>query len=153
MAKKNESVLGLVPLSQPSNFGSHSGLVPHKSVRTMTQDDQRVLDELYKEALVMDGIRTKSLFAMDQIAEIEKHGIATFKETVGYILAIKDEACSKEQQAYIDEFCVRGIHALARHMLGVMEVGATNIGIEVHRSLYPIPEPTKPVSLLERLFG
>lgn len=154
MAKrKNESVLGLPPLPATTNSSSNGTLAPARPRGALTHDEQRVVEELGKQEVVIRGVRAKAALATDAIADVELHGVTKFDEAVGYIVELKEEQRSKEHQAYTDEFCERGIHLLAKHTLGVMEVAATNIGIEVHRTLYPPPEEERPRGFWERLLG
>ena len=147
MAKKQESVLGLAPLDR-----GNGQIVSISSARPSTRDEQWILDEHHKQTFVMEGIRAKTVHAMQLFADIHKEGVSTFDEATGYILDIKDAQRAKEHQAYVDEFCTREIQMLGRHLLATVEVGATNIGSEVYRSLYP-PIPMEKTGLLKRLFG
>jgi len=148
MKKKQESVLGLAPVDQ----GENGQIVPLSSARPSNQDEQWTLDEYHKQTFVMQGVRAKTVHAMQLIADIHKEGVSTFDEATGYILTIKDNQRTKEHQAYVDEFCTREIQMLGRHMLASVEVGATNIGSEVYRSLYP-PVREEERSLWKRIFG
>lgn len=148
MAKKQESVLGLAPIDQ----GENTSIVSIGSVRPSNQDEQWILDEHHKQTFVMVGVRAKTVHAMQLIADIHKEGVSTFEEATGYILAVKDSQRTKEHQAYVDEFCTREIKMLGRHLLASVEVGATNIGSEVYRSLYP-PVPVGERGFWKRLFG
>ena len=148
MKKKQESVLGLAPIDQ----GENGQIVSLNSTRPSNQDEQWTLDEYNKQTFVMQGVRAKTVHAMQLIAAIHKEGASTFDEAAGYILTIKDNQRTKEHQAYMDEFCTREIQMLGRHLLASVEVGATNIGSEVHRSLYP-PARAEERGLWKRIFG
>jgi hypothetical protein len=152
MVKKEESVLGLVPLAQGQSFGENGQMAVFGSTRPSNPDEKWVLDEYHKQTCVMEGFEIKAVKAMQLIGEIHKEGVTTFDEASAHILTIKDEQRGKEHQAYIDEFCTRSLQMMGRHLLATMEVGATNIGIEVHRSLYP-PPPPEPRGFFKRLFS
>jgi len=152
MTKKEESILGLAPLNQASNFGDNGHMLALESMRPANRDEQWILDEHHKQTFIMEGSKAKTVYAMKLISEIHKEGVTTFDEATSYILTIMDEQRTKEHQAYVDEFCTRGIQMMGRHLLATMEVGATNIGLEVHRSLYP-PAPQEPPGILKRIFG
>jgi len=151
MSKKKESPLELAPLDQAPSSGFSKDIAIFTD--NLPEDEQRILDECGKEVLVMDGNRAKTIFAIDQIAEIHKHSVVTFEDTTAFILAIKDEQLDGEQKVYMDEFCIRSVQVLGRHIFSIMEVGAANIGKEVHRSLYPPIEQQKPKGFLQKLFG
>ena len=148
MTKKQESVLGLAPIDQWEN----TSIVSMGSVRPSNHDEQWILDEYHKQTFVMQGVRAKTEHAMQLIADIYKEGVSTFDEATGYILEVKDGQRTKEHQAYVDEFCTRELQMLGRHLLASVEVGATNIGVEVHRSLYPPVVREKP-GFWKRVFG
>ena len=150
MAKKPESMLGLAPLSHESNYESHGYIVPVDSRRPANQEERWIVEEYQKQALIMEGVEAKAVRAMKLIAEIHKEGVSVFDDATANILSIKDEQRVKEQQAYIDEFSTRAIQLMGRHFLATAEVAATNIGVEVHRTLYP---PSTTPSVLKRLFG
>ncbi|MBC8552172.1 MAG: hypothetical protein H8D23_21285 [Candidatus Brocadiales bacterium] len=156
MAKKNESVLGLPPVAQSQAFGSSRSVVSYGNLNASTPDERRIIAEYRKETMVIEGVKEKAIFALNQIAMIHQHGVTTFDDSAAFITDLKQIQRSKEHQAYTDEFCERSIQMHARHTFGVMEVAATNIGVEVHRSLYPVsepPVPEKPKTLLQRLLG
>ena len=152
MAKKEESLFALAPLSQSPSFGDDRSIVPLDSTRSSHRDEQWIVDEQHKQTLIMQGFEIKTVQAMKLMAEIQKEGIVTFDEATAFIFLIKDEQRNKEHQAYIEEFCARSLQMMGRHILAITEVGATNIGMEVHRSLYP-PGPIEPRGFFKRLFG
>jgi hypothetical protein len=155
MARK-EGLLGLVPFEANPNSSSNGSLQLFAPDRTLTRDEQRTVDELHKQQLVIQATNTKTTFAMDQIADIHEHATAQFDSTTGYILRIKDQQRGAEHQLYVDEFTKHQIPSLARQLMAAVEVAANAIGMEVHRPLYlppEPPEPPKPRSLREILFG
>jgi hypothetical protein len=152
MAKKDESLFGFAPLAQTPSFGDNGHMVALGSVHASNRNEQWILDEHRKQTLVMEGVEVKAMHAMRLMAEIHKEGATTFDEAAGCILAIKDDQRGKEHQAYVDEFFTRGIQMMGRHLLATMEVAATNIGVEVHRSLYP-SATLETSNIWRRLFG
>lgn len=148
MSRKDENVLGLAPLSPVPSLSTD--LVPFNPSRALTRDERRITEEWRKQTLVIEGTTAKTILGQTEIAELHKHGACVFDDSVSYIVGIKEEARGKEHQVYVDEFTTRQIQSLARHLLGAIEVGATNIGFEINRSLYPPPEKR---GFFERLFG
>jgi hypothetical protein len=151
MPKKQESMLGLAPLSHGSNFGDRGYIVAVDAMQPSNREERWIVDEYHKQALIMQGVAAKEVLAMRLIAEIHKEGVETFDEAAGYILRLKAEQRTKEHQAYIDEFSTRAIQLMGRHFLATEEVAATNIGVVVHSTPYP-PPPETP-SVWKRLFG
>jgi hypothetical protein len=152
MSKKPGSMLGLAPLSRGSNFGDRGDIVTVDSIHPSNRNERWIIDEYHKQSLVMVGTQAKAMRAMKLIAEIHEQGVATFDEAAGRILNLKDNQRTKEHQAYMDEFSTRSIQLMGRHFLATEEVAATNIGVQVHSSLYPSLPPEIP-SVWKRLFG
>ncbi len=148
MAKKKEKdVLGLSIVAAAPKPGTE--LVPFGG-RKLTREERRITDELHKQVLVLEGTAQKTAFSQAKITEIHMHGAVMFEETVAFIASVKEESRGTDYQTYVDQFSRRQIESLARHLLGVTEVGAMAISYEVNRSLYPPPEQR---GFLQRLFG
>lgn len=146
---KEESVLGLIALETPPRLSSE--LVPFgQPSRALTKDEKRVTETFDKQVLIIEATEAKTVFGQNGIGEIHQNGGYVFHDTVSYLFELKDEAHGKEYQPYIDEFAKLQARTLAKHILGTIEVGATNIGAMIHQSLDLPPE--KP-SLWKRLFG
>jgi hypothetical protein len=151
MSKKQESMLGLAPLGKGSSFGDSTPIVSLATKRPSNRDELWIQQEYQKQSFIMKGVAVKTVHAMKLIAELHKEGAVIFDETSGYIVTMQNKQRSKEHQAYVDEFSRRIIQLSGRHLLASVEVGATNIAVEVDRSLYP-PVPPPP-SFLQRIFG
>ena len=93
--------------------------------------------------LVIEGYSAKAAYGMTQIAEIHRHGVTIFDDTARFIIDVKERQRSKDHKDYTDEFCTRSMQMFGRHILGVMEVGATNIASEVHKTMYTPHEAPK----------
>ena len=153
MAHKEESLFGLAPVATQHHSSTSTQLSPYEPDRTPTRQEQKVVDALRLERLVIEAQTAKTTFGMSQIAKLHEHGSATFDAAVAEVFAIKEQSRSKEHQAYIDEFSTRQLSMFGREMLGAMDVGATGIAFEIHRSLYPEQEQPEPRSVWKRLFG
>lgn len=152
MAKNSQhkdSVLDLPDEAGSSNWGNSLTLYNARNEMT-TRDERKIGEEYRKQALVIDRQAAKTIFGMTKIGEINRHAAQTFDDTVGFIVTAKAEARGKEHQAYVDEFANRQIQMFARHMFGTLEVGATNIGVEINRSLYMTASPR---GFFGRVFG
>jgi len=153
VAKKGESVLGLVPISSAGSGNGQLSLAPIGANRAITKDEARAIDEFHKEMLVIDAQAAKTAFGMTKIGQLHQHGADIFDKTTEYILGIKDRPRGREHQLYVEEFSHHQIQLLAKHTMGAIEVGSGAIAVEIARSLYPIPEPPEPRSLWKKLFG
>jgi len=150
--KKDDNVLALTPLASNSSAATNTGLVPRNSFRALTRDEERLIEEDRKQQLAIEIRAAKGRLGMSKIAEVHKHAELTFDEAAGFIVEIKDRpGRSPQLQAYVEQFSERQIQLLAQHLLGVVDVSATGIGMEVHRDPYPPPE--RRAGFLERLFG
>ena len=76
MAKKEESLLGLAPISSPSG----TELVPFGGDRALTRDEQRITDEWHKQTLAIEATAAKTILGQSEIAEIHKHGAMVLLE-------------------------------------------------------------------------
>lgn len=152
---KESDVFGLSNASTAYGLSIFDQAFPATPARSLSKDEQRVCDEWNKQMLVIDSQTDKTTFGTTKIGEIHRHGTLTFHESVAYVLDLKSEAANKEHQNYMDEFTKRQLQMLGRHVLGAIEVGSSHIGAEIHRPLYPEPEPEtpEPRSLWQRLFG
>jgi hypothetical protein len=153
MTKKEGSLLGL---PAPDSFGSSfstGNIVPLRAGHQLSKDEQRVMAEWHKTQLVIEATAARAVFGISKVTEIHQHGSLTFEEATAAILAIKDKAHGKEHEAFMEEFTSRQIPLMARHLFGAIDVSVTNIGLELHRSLYPEPEKPEPLSVWKRLFG
>lgn len=143
------SVLDLPSESGSSNLGS--SLIPYNARNQAgTRDERKIGEEYRKQVLVIEVQAAKTIFGLTKIAEINQHAAQTFDDTVGFIVTTKAEARGKEHQAYVDEFANRQIQMFARHVFGTIEVGATNIGLEINRTNYVSASPR---GFWERVFG
>lgn len=150
---KKEALLGRAPLEGVPNPPPNGSLQLFAPERALTKDEQRTIDEFRKQRLVIEATEIKTDFGMTKIGEMHEHATVEFDDNVGYILEIKASQRGKEHQAYMDEFVKHQIQHMARNLAAAVEVGATGIGMEIHRSLYLLPEPPEPRSLCKMLFG
>jgi hypothetical protein len=149
--KKENNVLALPPLK--SDFGStaDTSLVPWSDRKPINRQEKKLVAVSHEQRLVAELVALKGKYAMTLIGQIHQHGSLTFDESTGFIMDIKEHpGRSEEHQAFIDQFSLRQIQLLAQQTLAVIDVSATGVGVEVHRSPYPLPEEG---GFLVRLFG
>ena len=155
MNKKNESVLGLVPLKSPPALSMNGAQTFLDGNRALTKREVIIIENLHEQNLVIDAISSKTTFGVQKMDEIKVYAASEFLETVAYIDGIRQEARGTDYQPAVAEFSTYLIQLSARHILGAIEVSAAAIGTEISTSLYPPPEPPEPPrrGLLQRLFG
>ena len=150
--RRADNTLALTPLA--SDFGTTISLAPWSSRWALTEDEKRLNEEARMQQLAIEAIAAKARFGASKVGEIHQHASLTFDETVGFVMEVKDRpGRSQQHQAYIDEFTERQVQLLAQHSLGVVDVGATSIGLEVHRDVYSPPGSRRRAGFLQRLFG
>jgi hypothetical protein len=148
--KKTDNVLALPPLR--SDFGStaDTSLVPWSAREPLNRREKRITEESHSQDLVIDLIAQQARFGMTMIGRIHEHGNKTFNGTTEFIMEVKNDSDrTEEHQAYIDQFSQRQIQLLAQQLFAVIDVSATGVGVEVHKS--PYPPLKKPTGLLARL--
>lgn len=154
MTSKQGSLFGLAPIATKHESSASTQLAPYQPGRKLSRPEEKVVQELRVQRLVMEAQTVKTTFAMAQIGEIHEYANATFDYTLGEVFEVKErQPRSQEHQAYIDEFTTRQLSMFGRELLGAIDVGATNIAIEIHRALYPEPDPPQRRSLWQMLFG
>lgn len=146
--RKTESVLGLAPLEMASPF--HTGLVPYAQERTLTREEQRVTNEFDRQKLVIEAQREKTKLGIGAIGEIRDHASMVFQDTGISIFVRQQEVLGSEIESYVTEFNRLNMQGLAHDLLAATNVGSTNIGTVIYKSLDLPPEPP---SLWKRLFG
>jgi hypothetical protein len=121
----------------------------------ITPREHHIAEQWHEQVLVMDGTRSKGLFGMEIIADINQCAAAEFVETEAYIHSYVLEAIGTGYEAETIEFATYLRRISARQFASAVEVVGAKIGLELDRTLYPPPEaaPPKPKGFLQRLFG
>ena len=114
-----------------------------------------LFEEATIQSFTIEAQSVKAAFAQTKLSELHQHTTHLFNDTLAEIVEVQEMARGREHQAIVDEFTRRQISVYGRQTLGMLEVGGTNIAMEVSRSLYvpPLPPEPKRRGLLARLFG
>lgn len=147
--KKRESVLGLVAIS-PKPYPAKKRGLTCASNRSITKDEQAVIEEFHRQITAMEALDIKAEFGIGCLSQLHQHTAWQYDQTVSYILDFKNEPRSREDQPYFEEFYKLQVPMYARHLLSAMDTTGTNINKEIERSPYP---PAKPRGLLGKIFG
>jgi hypothetical protein len=154
-AKGRISALSLVPqpgsgaLSQrlPSNQGM-TALPPHA---TLTRDQRRVVEEVKKQLLVIEGTRIKGLLAQNASADLVEHFQATIDHHIGRMRNRQRLTRHPEHQADMDEITSYLVPVLVAQLREILEASHQAIKDDgLTRSAYV--EYREP-GFLDRLFG
>ena len=147
--KRNNDVLalrsvslgfGTIPDDESLNWGRRFAL---------TKDERCLIEGGRKQNLSIELSRAKALHGASRFVEIHKCAAMAFDDTSCFIMELKDRpGRSQQHQAFADQFYERQTQLLARHMLSLVEVAASDIGRIVHQ---PPPEPRP--GFLQRVFG
>lgn len=150
--KKTDNVLALPPLKSETGGRTGTSLTLQNTRDALDRREKRIIEESHTQDLVIDLRTQQARFAMTMIGMIHEHGSMTFSEATEMIMDVKDNSDrSQEHQAYIDQFSLRQIQLLAQETLAMIDVVATTIGEEVHRS--PDDPARQPVGLLAQLLA
>lgn len=156
MTKKTDNVLALPPMKSDFSPVAGTGLASQASNRQLDKREKQITELSREHRSVMELTADNARFGMTMIGKIHEHASSTFEETITYIVDTRNQpGRDDEHQAYIDQFSLRQIQLCAQQMLAVIDVGATGVGMEIHRSLYPPPEeaPENGTGFFARLFG
>lgn len=149
MTKREENLLGLAPVSSIFTPASNK-IQPFHHPGGVSKRQHKILSELEAEVDIIAATEIKTNYGQIAISSIHEQGFAVFDDTLEFMFDARLRSRSQEHQQYIEEFTKHQIKMLANHIVGAIEVGATNVATEIHRSMY-IPEE-KP-GWLQRLFG
>ena len=156
MGKKNESVLGLAPLTSPPALQANGWQEVPGVGRAVSKREQTILGLHHEQTLVIDATGCKTRFGMATMADIQQHAATEFVDTAAWIDGLKGEAQGKGYQAPVDEFSLCLLQVSARHLLAVVEVSDASIGGMVRAPLELPPEAPPPPpkrGFLARLLG
>ena len=142
MAKKDDgNVLALPPMKTEFGVTANTSLAPNTGRRPLNKRERQIIELSIEQRTVMEHTSANARLGMVLIGQIHEQASQTFEETTAFIIDTKNQpGRNAEHQAYIDQFSLSQIQLSAQEFLGIINVTATGIGMEVHRSLYPEPE-------------
>jgi len=143
----SDDILGLSPLSpdpnfEPSSFSSGDGSNDSKSLSPISRGSVR-------QKIMMDVTADKSKYGMQHVSDMGQYAFSVFNETTRYIITLSDQSRGKSYEKYCVAFGERLIKLNARHIHGLLEVGAVRIAQEVHKP----PEVDDEPNLWRTIFG
>lgn len=109
--------------------------------RAHTMDVRAVIDEYERQSTVIEAQKAKTVYAMQQIADLHRCGLFTKNDTLRYLDLLDDtvEFSSETQRLY---------HASNREQMmtfidqthKIIELGAKNVALEVNRDFNVKPQ-------------
>ncbi|MCC6457995.1 MAG: hypothetical protein IT328_23775 [Caldilineaceae bacterium] len=154
MPRHTDSLFGLPPVATKHPTGARTQLTLYHPGQQLSRREQKVIDEMRLQQFVIEAESTVAEFAISQFAELHVHGAVTFNDVLAEVIEIKQQQRTEDAQRYVNEFTTRQLSIFGREMLGALEVATTSIAYEVHRPLYPEPEPPEAKKgFFQRLFG
>jgi hypothetical protein len=151
MNSSDDNILSLPPLTPDSGFGFDLTQVTAGDSPKTLEDLHVINDNTLKQKVVIDAIAGKTRYGMRRILEVDHFASVLFNETTHSIMKNNEEARGSSYEAYHSAFNDRLVKTVARHVYGLLEVGAVGIAKEVMRS--PKSNPPTPQSFLKRLLG
>jgi len=150
MAKNQaDNELGLFLPKTPLSTSS-TDLVPYEAEKPVTKEGKHFQRELASHERAERGYEEKAAYGVALLKELNVSTASVFVEELHDYGALKGKLQGEAYQAMGEEFLRVVAQRSAQHKLALIEVAASNIGAEVHRSLYV--EPEEP-SFWERLTG
>lgn len=151
MNNSDDNILSLPPLTPDSGFGFDLTQATASDSPKTIEDLHAINDNTLKQKVVIDAISGKTRYGMRRILEVDHFASELFYETTHSIMKINEEGRGTAYEAYFSAFNDRLVKTAARHVYGLLEVGAISIAKEVMRS--PKYNPPTPQSFLKRLLG
>jgi len=141
MAKPNGNVLALPPTQSSFPRATPTDLASQPVNRQPRKRERQIINLSQEQCTVMELTAGGAQLGMTLIGKVHEHASQTFEETTAFIVDTRSRpGRDEEHQAYIDQFSLSQVQLCAQQMLAVIDVGATGIGREIHRSLYPPPD-------------
>jgi len=125
-------------------------------------DVDLLVAEYEKETAVIAGQAAKTVFAMQQLAELHRHGMLTTRDTIDYMMELDASTMlTDEGQQLFEKARRQQMLMFVDHLHKVLHLGDRNIAAEVDRSLYlkpavpalPPPAPRRRGIIYRLLFG
>jgi hypothetical protein len=149
MSTNNDDILGLPPFLSEPGFGSELNQLaitdPGKSRGTLSA----INNESFKQQIVIDVFSTKTRHGMHRDTEMGQTAMSEFNAIASYINTFNQAAHGTPYEAYLNAFTDRLMKTSAKHIFGMLEIGAANIAKEVYRPV----KPNEPNGFIQKLLG
>jgi hypothetical protein len=115
-----------------------------------TRELKWIREQTYNDLAEQEAYRIKGEVGHDQLRRLHHSAVQNFVAAASDIVGHRNRNYDKELQRVVNDFTADQIEDAKRHVRGVTEAGAGNIGRIVHRSVTP---PPKEPSWWEKTFG
>lgn len=126
---------------QPGSQVSQTPVITIDTSGVSSTESEQVVERLVRQLTVIAGQEVKNVEATRRIAELFRHKVITFEETMKFFAALDPTVTFSDPIAKIrDDFHMHSLHAYVDTLHELFLLGARNIKAEVARALdrYPL---------------
>ncbi len=152
MSKKTENILGL-SVTPDAGLALVNRPAVYDQTGAPSADKRRFVDDTPRQLAAIEMEKRKTIYAISQITEIDRHAQTAFDQTVDFLLTARQQAKDTDSQPYVEEFSQYLTQMMAQQIFGVIKIGAVTIAEEVAASPYYQTELPEPKGFWARLFG
>lgn len=149
MSTNESDILGLPPFVSENGFGAELSQLALSETGRNRNGISAINQEAFKQQVVIDAISAKTRYGMHRFTEMNQSAANEFNATAYSINTYNQAARGTPYEAYLNAFTDRLMKMSAKHLFGVLEIGAASIAKEVLRST----KPNEPIGFLQKLLG
>ncbi len=149
MSTNDSDILGLPPFVPENGFSAELNQLALSETGRSRNGIGAINQEAFKQQVVMDAISAKARYGMHRLMEMNQTAASEFNATAYSISTYNQAAHGSSYEAYLNAFTDRLMKTSAKHLLGMLEIGAASIAKEVLRST----KPNEPIGILQKLLG
>jgi hypothetical protein len=149
MNTNDDNILGLPPFLPEAGFGPELNQLALTDPGKSKGNINLINRESFTQQIVIDAISTKARYGMHRMMEIHQAAESEFHAMAFSINTYNQAAHGTPYEAYLNAFTDRLMKTSAKHLLGVMEIGAASIAKEVLRPV----KPNEPTGVIHKLLG
>jgi hypothetical protein len=146
--QKRENLFGLTANDGGGLFGMDAPM--YNPSHAPTRGERWLMDQFQERTLAMDVAPTLGVMGLHQMGKVHSAASDIFTETSVHVMAAKDAAQGSDALPYVEEFSRQLVTRCGRHMMGVVDLVDTQIGMVVSQPV--IAPPYKP-TLIDKLTG
>lgn len=149
MSTNDSNILGLPPILPEPGFGSELTQMALTDAAHVGGGIGSINQASLQQRIVIDTVSSKSKHAMQRMVEMDQSAMSDFNSLAYAVNTINQMSHGTPYDIYINAFSDRLLKTSAKHLFGVLEIGAASIAREVYRP----PSPGQPQGFLQRLLN